>query len=64
MTPTDEPVIERNIRTLIATDQGKWLVQKSHSAVVRAWTSNGKLQRPRYFTGFCKCVHIMIVVRR
>jgi hypothetical protein len=57
-------VIERHVRTLITTNQCKWLVQQPYCTFVRAWTSNGKLKRPCNFTGLHKCIHKIIESRR
>jgi len=64
VSPADELVIERHVRTLITTNQCKWLVQEPYSTFVRARTSNGKLNRSCNFTGFHKFIHMIIESRR
>ena len=61
--PTDQVVVE-DTSALITTNQCKRLVQEPDSSFIRAWTSNGKTERPSDFTRFHKGIHKSIRSRR
>ena len=47
VSPTHQPVIERHVGSLVATDQREGLVQQPHPALARAWAPESDLKRPR-----------------